>query len=29
MLNNFAKDYIIDVWRGPESVSECNGIKSY
>ena len=26
---NFAKDSIIEVWKDPESASECNSIKSY
>ena len=29
MLNNFAKNSIIDSWRGPECASESNSIKSY
>ena len=29
MLNNFAKDSIIDVLRGSECASESNNIKSY
>ena len=29
MLTNFAKDFIIDVWRGPECYFESNSIKSY
>ena len=29
ILTSFAKGSITDVWRGPESASECNNIESY
>ena len=29
MLSNFSKGSVMDVWRGPECVSECGSIKSY